>query len=277
MLYRNVTAEQIIILALCELYHIKWHLYRLNLDVAHKGPAQYSSHFRSYSGTKFQTYKHGCSRLSLDFKLVRMGVNIVMIAHSTRTRNSSSLFLFLLLGLSLLTVAVIWARLTSLNPNSPAKFDFQTYSNSKYHFVVSYPQNWQLQTATGEANIVTLSSFPVQSIAAGGSLHNASLPLNMSKIDILAYDVEVGTTAQNLLEAQTGAVAAMQSSTSSFQFDGQKAIKVSVPTAPNLLDGNESNLTYTSIYVTNGTHGFIIAGYAAPALFDQIINSFHVN
>ncbi len=200
-----------------------------------------------------------------------------MIAHTTRTRSSSSLFLFLLLGLSLLTIAVIWARLVSLNSNSSTKPDFQTYSNSKYHFAVSYPQNWQLQTASDEANIVTLSSFAMQSAADGGSLHHARLPLNMSKIDILAYEVEAGTTAPNLLEMQTGAVAAMQASTSSFQLDGQTALKVAVPTAPNLLDGNESNLTYTSIYVTNGTHGFIIAGYAAPALFDQIINSFHVN
>jgi hypothetical protein len=204
-----------------------------------------------------------------------------MVAHNFKPRSSANnIQLGVIVGLVLLIGVLLTLRTISFNQKNQkvdtgGSSSFQLYQNSRYHFSIRFPQNWQVQTATTDADIVTLSSYQMQIQGAGGNmlLNNSVLPLAMSKIDIMMYDVDAGTTAQDLMSMQTGAVNAEQANLNTWNLGGQAALKMSVPTAANLLEGNESSATYTTLYITKGNHGYIIAGYAEPAIFDQIVNS----
>lgn len=206
-----------------------------------------------------------------------------MIAHNTRPRNPSSLYLFIIFGVVLLTAAFIFVRLSaSLQDNtiSAAKPKLQTYQSSRYGFSIGYPHNWQVFSAPTGGNVFTFSSFALQTQVGGAGLSGqstttAAVPSQFSKIDVVAYDVTAGTTAQNLESQSTGFV--MEGAVTDIAVDGQDAIKIDEPLSNQLVMGNESSLNYTSIFVTKGTRGFIIAGYAEPSLFNQIISSFHFN
>jgi hypothetical protein len=203
-----------------------------------------------------------------------------MVAHNFKPRSSANIQLGVIVGLVLLIGVLLALRTINLNQkvNTGGSSNFQLYQNSRYHFSIMVPQNWQVQTATTDAGIVTLSSYQMQIQGAGGNMFSSSaLPLSMSKIDIMMYDVDAGTTAQDLMSMQTGAINAEQANLNTLSLDGQAALKMSVPTAANLLEGNESSATYTTLYVTKGNHGYIIAGYAEPAIFDQIVNSAKFN
>jgi hypothetical protein len=199
-----------------------------------------------------------------------------MVAHNFKPRGSANIQLGVIVGLVFLIGVLLALRTINLNQkvNTGGSSSFQLYQNSRYHFSIKVPQSWQVQTAATDADIVTLSSYQMQMQGAGGNIFNSSaLPLSMSKIDIMMYDVDAGTTAQDLMSMQTGAINAEQANLNSLNLDGQAALKMSVPTAANLLEGNESSATYTTLYITKGNHGYIIAGYAAPTIFDQIVNS----
>lgn len=201
-----------------------------------------------------------------------------MIAHNTRSRSSSSLYVFVIFGLILLSVAFVFTRLavsTSDTTTSIAKPNLQTYQNTRYGFSMGYPHDWQVMTAPNDGNVFTFSSFAPQTATGGTGTIASNVPSEFSKVDVVAYDIDNGTTAQNLENQSTGFV--MEGQVTNIAVDGQDAIKIDEPLSSQLVHGNESSLNYTSIFVTKGTHGFIIAGFAEPSVFNQIISSFHFN
>ena len=178
-----------------------------------------------------------------------------MLIHKSSARNTlvpSSYLLFGLTGIFLIG-ALSLAITNFLTPRSDASAafsapaDFQTYRDSQYNFSIAYPTGWQ----------VTEQTEGMLSLAA---------PTTGGQVDVIAYDLDSEMSARSF--ALSKSASAQDSTFTDLKVGGYDAVALQAQSA------STSASPYSSVYLTVGKHGYVIAGSASAQQFSQILNSF---
>ena len=208
-----------------------------------------------------------------------------MVLHKFTLRHqpASSFYLFLALAGVLLTAALVLVLSNGLAARPATSVStasqYHTYQNKDYAYFISYPANWQVVNPYGGVFSAT-SALKSDDTARGGTnfsqrkLLSDSTPTPaaaLSKIDVIAYDLESPMTVQDFMTAKSSSVP--EGRLTNLKLSGQPALRVETRLS-EALDNHTDSLTYTSVFVTVGKHGYIISGVAASTLFDYILNSF---
>jgi len=175
-------------------------------------------------------------------------------------------------------LAGAFSPVTSSSPTTQNQF--RTYTNNHYGYTIAYPTSWKVIDQPGE-EVFTAASAITSNDERGGTnfsqrklLDGAATPtatFNFSKVDVVAYDLDAAMSSHDFLMAKT--TTAPEGAITDLKVAGQDAVKVEVQPG-QVLENHQDSVTYTSIFVTNGKRGFIIAGFAAPSVFNHIIESF---
>lgn len=207
-----------------------------------------------------------------------------MLVHQTRTRhlNISSFSLFLALAVALILLAALFNGVfKSEQTTTTFTSRYQTFHSPHYGYSIAYPADWLIVDQTGQG-VFTATSKQQPRPEQGGTNFSQRKLLNpaeetvpatgFSKIDVIAYELETDLSAQDFLLAKVGP--RPQGKISQLQLDGKNAVRIDVQPS-TALDNHTDTTTYSNVYITNGRYGYIIAGFASPAVFNHIINSFH--
>ncbi|HEX2910236.1 MAG TPA: hypothetical protein VH186_05465 [Chloroflexia bacterium] len=208
-----------------------------------------------------------------------------MIAHKSSIGRSNYINFILAVSVGLLGVALlafISGGFTSHeSSSSPSKT--QTFRNPVFHYSLSFPAEWKV-VDQGSAGVFSAASSTVFADEQQGGtnfslrkLSGSATPpataVNFNKVDVVAYPLETEMTAGEFLMAKSGI--APDGSINNIKVAGKDAIKVEVLRGQAGEVGAE-NLTYTTVYLTNGTIGYIIAGFGKPSVFSDILASFQL-
>lgn len=207
-----------------------------------------------------------------------------MIAQNsaTKTRTISSFYLFAGLAVILVVLAVILAGAFSpvTSSSTSTQNQFRTYTNNHYGYTIAYPTSWKVIDQPGD-EVFTAASSVTSNDERGGTnfsqrklLEGVTTPtvaFNFSKVDVVAYDLDSQMSAHDFLLAKT--TTAPEGAITDLKVAGQDAVKVEVQPG-QVLENHQDVVTYTSVFVTSGKRGFIIAGFASPSVFNHIIESF---
>jgi hypothetical protein len=208
-----------------------------------------------------------------------------MIAHKSvsQTRTVSSFYLFLVLAAVMLLLALFLSGLfvPAQSATMSGELQFQTYRNNNYGYSIAYPASWQVIDQS-QFGVFSASSTLVTNEERGGtnfsqrqSLEGIPTPISyfsFSKIDVLVYNLESEMSAADFLRAKSSTTP--EGSLTSIKLGNLDAIKVSIQPGQVLENHQDISTSYVSVFVTNGKHGYIIAGSAEPAVLDRILNSF---
>ncbi len=198
-----------------------------------------------------------------------------MTIHKISLRNQTipTIFLFVALAAVLFgsALTLVLVNLLTGHAGGPVsvenKTSFLTYRNPDFNYQISYPSDWKvLEKQNGVFTVASSATAP--EVAQGGS---QGLNLNLSKIDVIAYELDSNLSAQDFMLSQTSNT---NGQASTIMVGGYKAVKMETQLA-EALDNHTDNMIYTSVFVTVGNHGFIIAGFAPASQFNQILDSFH--
>ncbi len=202
-----------------------------------------------------------------------------MLIHGVKSRNSFPTLYFVIFTFFALTALFLFV----VNPfgnssdNAASSSSYSVYRSQQNRFVISYPTSWQISGGNEEAGVTTISSNVAPTTQEGGLIDPRGYRANQtpadrfSKIDVLSFEVSAGTTALEFLTSRTNV--ALIGDASKITVDGVPAIRLDVDTGQVLKNHTVSNV-YTSVYLTKGNRGYIIAGFAHPEVLNQIINSF---
>lgn len=209
-----------------------------------------------------------------------------MLVHKTRPRSgiSTGVQLYILGGLG---AAFILITALNLFKSTPAAMTgnepFLTYSNSDFHYSLSYPSDWKVVPGGANSGVTTIASRVTSPDSTGAhysvkginqSQKPASSNQDFSKVDIIPFELEEPMTAQQFLQAKSSG--AVEGRISPVKITGLDALMVEVQTAESPASHQE-NIVYKSVFVTSGNFGYIIAGFADPDTFDHIVKSFQAN
>jgi len=202
-----------------------------------------------------------------------------MLIHGVKSRNSfPALYIVLFTFFVLTAVAILVVHpFGTSGDSSGAASSYAIYRSQQNHFLISYPTNWQVSGGNEEAGVTTIASNVAPSTQEGGLIDPRSYRVSQtpadkfSKIDVLSFEVSSGTTALEFLTSRTNV--GLIGEASKITVDSVSAIRLDVDTGEVLKNHTVSNI-YTSVYLTKGNRGYIIAGFAPPEVLDQIINSF---
>ncbi|NWJ47785.1 MAG: hypothetical protein HXX08_18180 [Chloroflexi bacterium] len=204
-----------------------------------------------------------------------------MIVQQVRTHKTySGFYLLSLLALALLALAVlILFFFNTSRTSADTSGNYVEFRNDLNHFSISYPANWQVNAGNEKAGVTTITSMLPVDVQEGGLIdpnryrQNTGVdPMqNFSKIDVLSYAVESGANVRDFVTAH-----APYGTTGNFTeetVDGVTALRLDVNMA-EATAGHEMSKIYTSVYLTKGNRGYIIAGFASPDTFSKIVSSF---
>jgi hypothetical protein len=205
-----------------------------------------------------------------------------MLVNNAKTRGTVSGFYPLLsIALLLLILAfmlVFWFNAAKTSADVGASFS--VYRSETNRFSISYPTDWQIGAGNEQAGVTTIASSLAKNTQEGGLIDPRSYRTtpsstmnNFSKIDVLSFTVDEGTTAREFLNSRSKPGIIGQSS--EIKVDGTTAIRLDVDMAEAAGNHTVSKI-YTSIYITKGNHGYIIAGFANSDVLEKIIASFRV-
>ncbi|MEI7556459.1 PsbP-related protein [Candidatus Chlorohelix sp.] len=204
-----------------------------------------------------------------------------MIVQQVRTHKTyAGFYLLNLLALALLALAVLILFFFNTSRISADTSDnYVEFRNELNHFSISFPANWQVNVENEKAGVTTITSALPVDVQEGGLIdprlyHDNSgnnLMQNFSKIDVLSYAVESGTNARDFLTARTSY--GTSGNLTELTIDGVTALRLDVNMA-GATAGHEMSKIYTSVYLTKNNRGYIIAGFASPNIFSNIVNSF---
>lgn len=213
-----------------------------------------------------------------------------MLAHKPNLRNtiSPTLYLFLALAAILVVGAVVLpaffnASTSSIKPaaNTPAQSSFQTYRSSSFGFAISYPAGWQVVDEK-DKGVFSATSNLVKPDSQGGTnfsrrklLEGTAITAapSFSKIDVISFPLEAEMSVEDFLLAKSNT--APQGEITNIKVAGKDAIRVAVQTG-QALPHHSDNQTYTSVFLTHGKTGYIVAGFASADVLEQILTSFQV-
>lgn len=208
----------------------------------------------------------------------------MMIAQNsaTKTRTISSSYLFVGLAAFLMILAAVIAGAFSpvTSSSTSTQNQFRTYTNNHYGYTIAYPTSWKVIDQPGD-EVFTAASSVTSNDERGGTnfsqrklLDSASTPaavFNFSKVDVVAFDLDSEMSAHDFLLAKT--TTSPEGAITDLKVAGRDAVKVEVQPG-QVLENHQDVATYTSVFVTSGKRGYIIAGFAAPSVFNHIIDSF---
>lgn len=206
-----------------------------------------------------------------------------MLVHNTRSRhlNISNFPLFLALVTCLAVLAALNTGIFNSQSVTPTANRYQTFYSPHYGYSIAYPADWEIVDQTGHG-VFTATSKRQPNPVQGGTNFSNQLLLNpveetvpafgFSKIDVIAYELEDALTSQEFLLAKVGTV--LQGKLTSLTLAGKEAVRIDVRSSA-VLENHTDTTVYSSLYVTNGRYGYIIAGFASPTVFNHIINSLH--
>ncbi len=203
-----------------------------------------------------------------------------MLAHNTRTRNLyiSTPTLWLITAFSLLLFAAVYSGFFNSAPVSSSTGHYQTFYSPHYGYSIDYPADWQVIDQTG-LGVFSATSKRQSKPEQGGTNFSQRKLLNpaetapaagFSKIDVVADELEDEMSAQAYMVAKVGPMP--QGKVTTLQINGKDAVRIDVQSSA-ALENHTDTTVYSNFYVTNGHYGFIIAGFASPAVLDHIINS----
>ncbi len=207
-----------------------------------------------------------------------------MLAHKSvshsRSRTISSFYLFMALAALLIMLALALPGAFKTTSDTPTvENNFKTYSNSRYGYSIAYPINWQIVDQAGQG-VFTAASSIAQDQQGGTNFSQRQLlqasatasPIyNFSKVDVVAYDLESELSAHDFLLAKSSM--APEGRLTDVKVAGRDALKLQVQPGA-VLENHQDGVLYTTVFVTSGKHGYIIAGFAAASVFDHILESF---
>ncbi len=209
-----------------------------------------------------------------------------MLTHKTRMRGTTSTNFYFFVALALLVcIILVWNKGTILVTGQavPTLASYQLYTNPEYGYSFSYPQDWQVVDQSNKA-VVSIATTLKEKNSAGGTNFSRrklvdqplqAVPSNgLSKLDVLAYELESPLTSQEFMLAKSSV--APEGVITQLTIAGLKAVRVDSSTALVLQHTNE-NVNYSSIFLSSGKTGYIIAGYASPQDLNAILQSFQIN
>lgn len=209
-----------------------------------------------------------------------------MLAIKPGLRGKSGFSFIQMLSLMLLLTALS-VSIVSVGFNLPSKLfisaaptgSLQTFRNEQLKYSLDIPANWKIVDQNQFGVMSATSPYTGQPVTEGG-LDNRHLaftgaltatPANgFSKIDVIVHELESPVDPSEFMRVM--AVDPRSDRISEIEVAGLKAIKVEVGTGGALHDNQ--NINYINVFITTPTHGYIIAGFAQPAVFDAIISSF---
>ena len=203
-----------------------------------------------------------------------------MLVHNTRPRNFyiSTPTLWLISALSLLVFVAVYSGVFNAAPVASSNNHYQTFYSPHYGYSIDYPADWQIVDQTGMGVFSATSRQQARSEQGGTNFSQRKLlnpdetvpAAGFSKIDVVADELESEMSAQAYMLAKVGPLPLGKVTT--LQIGGKEAVRIDVQSSAAL--GNHTDTTvYSNFYVTNGHYGYIIAGFAGPAVLDHIINS----
>jgi hypothetical protein len=205
-----------------------------------------------------------------------------MLAHNTKRSNTFSGAYLLFSGavVMLLMAVLILFLFNTERTNADTQNSFTTYQSSQNRYSISYPADWQLGAGDARSNVTTISSMISRNEQEGGLIdprkyrnQPEELVAAFSKIDVLTYSVEKGTTPLQVLSSRTNF--GINGVASEIKIGNLSAIRLDVDIA-EATAGQKLSKIYTSVYIISGDMGYIIAGFASPEVLDKIIYSFKV-
>jgi len=205
-----------------------------------------------------------------------------MLIDNTRTRKNASSFIFFA-GISaflLATALIIQQFIPESFENTSEANNFSEYRSETNRFSISYPATWRLVPGNEKAGVTTISSYVESSTQNSGLINPISfqtppsLALNhFNKIDVLHYDVAAGTSPMAFLTSRSNA--GIVGKSREILVAGVVAIRLDLDMSETTT-AHVLSRTYTSVYLTRETDGYIIAGFASPEILDRIIKSFQI-
>ncbi len=209
-----------------------------------------------------------------------------MLVHKSRSHHNpisgNQLLILFTLAVAFLVVALL-NTLPAPNKTNPNTEKFRTYQNSDFHYSLSYPSSCKITPQAGNSAVLTIASSFSPPETAGGPYSQkgfsranpASRPgATLSKIDIVAYTLDVPMSAPDFLRAKSTSV--LDGKISPVKVAGQDGLQVEV-TSAGAINSPDQRLLYRNVFVTKGYTGFIIAGLADQETFNQIHESIQVN
>lgn len=203
-----------------------------------------------------------------------------MLVHNTRPRNFyiSTPTLWLVTAVSLLVFAAVYSGIFKSEPAATSSEHYQTFYSPHYGYSIDYPSNWQIVDQTGMGVFSATSKQQARPEQGGTNFSQRKLlnpdetvpPAGFSKIDVVADELEGGMSAQAYMLAKVGPMP--QGKVTTLQIGGKEAVRIDVQGSA-ALDNHTDTTVYSNFYVTNGRYGYIIAGFASPAVLEHIINS----
>ncbi len=204
---------------------------------------------------------------------------IRMVTYKVKSRGGfPALFFFLIFAMMVMAVLFFIRVGAASTDQINGLTAYTVYQSTINRFSIEYPSSWQIGAGNEEAGVTTIASKTSQIDQAGGLIDprkyretDAPPVMNFSKIDVMSFDVANGTSALDFLMSRnrfgvTGEATKMT-------INGVDAIRVDVDVAKVLSNHTVSN-PYTSVFLTKGNKGYIIAGFAPADTLNRILNSF---
>ncbi len=206
-----------------------------------------------------------------------------MLIQKSNVRHKVVPSIYLFVGLAVLlllaALALFISNQSGSQPATSGESGYKTYRNQTQGYSISLPADWQTVEQNEQGVLSASAPFTKPDDNQGGTNFSrkklldgttATVAPTFSKVDVVAYNLESALTAREFLLAKSNF--APDAKITSLTVGGKDAVRVEVQTAKTMNYTEE--MIYTSVYITSGNRGYIIAGYGSTALFNHIIGSF---